>query len=526
MKKILILIAGLHFCFAYAQQNEDPTVMTVAGTEVPLSEFLFLAQKDSEVNLLDKKSLENYVELFKNFKLKVADARSLRIQESLRFQEELASYRAQLMSSYLSDMEGEEQAMRKVYERGKEVLILSHIMFQLPEQSLPKDTLEVFNKANALYKRIVAGEDFATLGQALDADENSEAIYEEIDYMFPLQAFKSFEDVAYSMSEGEISVPVRTLLGFHIIQLKRRIAQPGSLQVAHILIQSPEYAPEDDATLLKKANEVYAKVKAGEDFEELVQTYSADENTRDNGGRLPYFSLGNMVLPFEQAAFSLQNVGDISEPVQTRLGYHIIKLLDKKGYQTFEEMAQSIYNAMTQGEWAHELSRSFEERQKAKLNFTFYQEAYDELIKLCADYFPTDTSTFYNRASTMTKPIMRMSDEDFPQYEFAEYVRLKPLSKQTFSEDYLNEMFIFFVREIVTALERMDLEERNPEFRKLMNEYYDGILLFEISSDRVWNRPVEEQAKFEQEWMKELNEKYKVEINWSVLNNLKNYINQ
>ena len=524
MRKIFVLIVGLNFYFAYAQQHEDPTVMTVADVEVPLSEFLFLAQKDSEVNLLDKKSLENYVELFKNFKLKVAEARALRIQESLRFQEELASYRAQLMSGYLSDKDGEEQAMRKVYERAKEMLSLSHILFLLPEKSLPKDTLEVFNKANAIYKRIVAGEDFTTLGQALEADENSEAFYEEIEYMYPLQAFKVFEDVAFSLSEGEISAPIRTPLGFHIIHLKKRTIDPGNVQVAHILIQAPEYAPKDDETLLEIANEVYAKIQEGEDFGELARFYSADENTRDIDGILPYFGLGSMVLPFEQAAFSLENIGDVSEPVQTRFGFHIIKLLDKKGYPSFFEMAQSLYLTMRQGEWNHELSYSYDERQKEKLGFTLNQEAYNELLKLCDDYFPTDTA-FYERTSTMTKPLMYLNGSEHPQFEFAEYVRLKPMSRHTFSKDYLNEMFLFFVREIVTALERIDLEEKNPEFRKLMNEYHDGILLFEVSSDRVWSQPVEEQERIEREWIKQLNETYKVEINWNVLNNLKNYLN-
>jgi peptidyl-prolyl cis-trans isomerase SurA len=309
--------------------------------------------------------------------------------------------------------------------------------------------------------------------------------------------------------------------------MKRRVAHPGFLQVAHILIaapeDTPEDAPEDVETLLKKATEVYVKIKEGGDFAKLAQEYSADINNRDQGGVLPFFTLGNMVLPFEQAAFSLKNTGDVSEPVQTRYGFHLIKLLDKKGYLSFEEMAQSIYTSMKQGEWIHELNKAFDERQKEKMGFAFDRQAYDELLNLCQDHFPK-TDDFFNIASTMPKPIMRTNESEHPQGEFAEYVRLKPLSKQTFSEDYLNEMFLYFVREIVTALERMDLEERNPEFKKLINEYHDGILLFEISNDRVWRHPVEEQAKLEEEWIKELNLKHKVVINRKVLNNLKKYI--
>jgi len=130
------------------------------------------------------------------------------------------------------------------------------------------------------------------------------------------------------------------------------------------LIQSSEYDIEDDAALLKRANEVYAKIKAGEDFGELARVNSADENSKYMGGVLPYFGIDTKVLPFEQAAFALENIGDVSEPVQTRYGYHIIKLLDKREFPSFEEMAQTIYSTMKQGEWNHELSKSFDERLK------------------------------------------------------------------------------------------------------------------------------------------------------------------
>ena len=523
MKKIFTLILGLNFCFAYSQKNQDPIVMTIADIEVPLSEFLFLAQKDNGVDLLNKKSLVNYIELFKTFKLKVADAKSLQIQESIRFKEELSTYKAQLISSFLVDNESEEQVVRKIYERGKELLSLSHIIFLLPERSLSKDTLEVFNKANEIYKRIKAGEDFTTVGKVLNEDENSGIVYEDIDYVLPLQAFREIEETIYSMSVDEISTPVRTPLGFHIIRLNRRIANTARIQVAHILIQAPETnEPIEDAALLKIANEVYEKAKKGEDFSELAKEYSCDENTRYNGGILPFFGLGNMVLPFEEAAFALNNIGDVSEPVKTRFGYHIIKLLEKRGYPSFEEMKEPIYATMKQGDWNHELVKAFDERQKEKMGYTLNQEAYNELEKLCDNYFPADTA-FYNRVSEMQKTLMQMNGIDFPQYEFAEYVRLRPASTKTYSGDELKEQYTLFVREILTELTKRSLDN-NPDFVNLMNEYHDGILLFEVSNTKVWEKPLEEQEQLEQAWMKDLNQKYKVTLNRKVLNNLKKYL--
>ena len=523
MKKIFVLILGLNFCFAYSQKKDDPIVMTVGELEVPLSEFLYLAKTDNEVNLLNKKSLANYVERIKNFKLKIADAQSYRIQESTRFQQELETIQGQLIDSYLSDKEGEEPVLREVYERGKESLSFSQIVFSLPGKSLTKDTLEIFNKANEVYMRIKAGEDFTSVGETLAENENSGIEYSDIEYFYPLQAHKEIEDKVYSMSEGEISAPLRSPVGFHIIRLNKRIADIERIQVAHILIQSPFTNEQlSDDVLLNRANEVYEKAKKGEDFAELAMQYSTDEDTKAYGGILPHFGVGSMVLPFEQAAFALEKIGDISEPVKTRFGYHIIKLLEKRDYPSFEEMAQSIYMAMNQGEWKHELSKSFDEQQKEKLGYTINQEAYNEMLKLCDDFFPTDTA-FYNRTSEMTKTLMHMNGIDFPQYEFADYVGLKPSSKKTYSGDFLNELYTLFVREIITELIKMDLEN-NPEFVNLINEYYDGMLLFEVSDNKIWSKPLEEQENLEKEWIQELNKKFKVTINKKVLNNIKKYL--
>jgi len=525
MKKFFVIIIGLNFCFAYAQKNADPIIMTVGEIEVPLSEFLFIAQKDdSGVNLLDKKSLENYLGLFKTFKQKVADALSLRIQESLLFRNELATYQSQLAESYLSDYEGERMAMQKVYEQGKYLFSLSHIMLSLPKPSLTKDTLEVFIKANEVYRQLKAGADFATVGSGLMEDEHSGAVYEEQDYVFPIQTFKEIVETAFLMSPGEISAPIRSPLGYHIIRLNRIIPNMERLQVAHILLKVPDEAlnPDDEQALSKEANDLYEKIQAGEEFEKLVEEFSNDENTKYNGGILPPFGIGNMVLPFEQAAFALEKIGDVAKPVRTRFGYHIIKLMAVSDYPSFDEISQTIYTAMNEGDLIHELYSVFDEKNKEKMGYTFYPDAYNELLQLCDDYFPTDTA-FYNRAILLTKPIMQLQGQDFPQYEFADYIRLKSTSQKTYAGDFLDDQYTLFVREILTKLIEKDLEN-DLEFINLMNEYHDGILFFEVSDTRIWSKPAEEQETLEQEWLQELNKAYKVKINKKVVNNIKKYL--
>ena len=530
MKKIFVfVILGLNFCFANSKDKgkEDPVVMTIAGKEIPLSEFLFLAQKDSSVDLKDRKSLENYVTLFKNFKLKVAEAESQGIDKSRGFEEELTNYRAQLKASYLSDKDGEVKVMREVYEKNKELYSVSHIIFPLPSQTVSKDTVAVYNVALDAYNRIRNGEDFTTVGQSLAAVENAGVIYEEIDYFYPLQSFKTFENAVYSLPAGAISTPVRTPLGFHLIRVNKIIKNPGKIQVAHILIVPPPEdagpADEMEKRFEERAKEAYEKAKSGEDFAELVKTYSMDISTNTKGGIIPYFGLGEMVRPFEVAAFALNLPGEISEPALTRYGYHIIKLLNRKEVESFEEMERNIYTTMKQGEHNFELYRSFDEREKAKFGYVFYQEAYDELQRLCDDYFPTDTA-FYRRAIQLTKPLMRLDTLTFPQDEFAEYLRKYPFSTKTYSGDFMDEVYRLFVRDVVSELSKRGLETRYPEFEHLVKEYHDGILLFEVSNRRIWDKPLEEQAALEQAWIRELNEKFPVEINWQVLKNIKKYI--
>jgi peptidyl-prolyl cis-trans isomerase SurA len=530
MKKIFVFaILGLNFCFAGSKEKikSDPAVMTVAGKEILMSEFLFLAQKDSSVDLKDKKSLENYVTLFKNFKLKVADAEAEGIHKSREFENELSGYKSQLRASYLSDKEGETEATREVYDRNSTLYSVSHIVFPLPGQTASKDTVAVYEKAMEIYRRIQGGEDFTAVGQALAAGENSKILYENIEYLYPLQTLKAFEDAVYALPEGTVSTPVRTAMGFHLIRVNRIISNPGKIQVAHIMIVPPpeDAGPADEMQKLfeEQTKEVYEKVKNGEDFAETAKNYSLDVSTNSNGGLIPPFGLGEMVKPFEVAAFALKEPGDISEPVLTRFGYHIIKLLSKPQMPAFEEMERDIHTAMKKGERNFDLYRRFDEREKAHFGYVFHPEAYEELQRIGDEYFPTDTA-FYNRASRLTKTLMQLDTLHFPQKEFADYVKRNPFSTKTCSADFLSEVYRLFIRDIVTELEKRGLESRHPEIEQLVREYHDGILLFEISSRRVWDKPIEDQARLETEWLKELSEKYPVEINWKALKTVRQYL--
>ena len=522
IKKILVLSFLFACLVGEAANKTDSVVMTVAGKSVSLDEFIFMLRKNSDVDLSEHKSLESYVELYKNFKLKVAEAESLGLDKTKEFADELEGYRAQLTSGYLSDHDGEEAAVRAEYDRLGDVLELSHILFRLPEKTVSKDTVAVYNKAMKAYERIKNGEDISVCGKDLaEMDTTKQTVYEYVRCFMPLQTLKVFENAAYSMKPGEVSMPVRSALGFHIIKLHNRKPNPGMCHVAHILISfQKDSVMRSEEEALALAEDVYRKAQGGADFKKLAEEYSSDRASARQGGEVPWFGVGEMVELFEKGAFALNTPGELSKPIKTRFGYHIIKLIEKRAMPSFDEKKKEWSRIMSQGEHNFEYYKAFDERMKKEYGYVFYPEAYAELQALCDDYFPTDEE-FYEKAKNMNKTLIHLVNTDFPQSEFAGYIRSCPFSTKTYSGDFMQEVFDLFVRDITTAAERKNLDIKHPEYKYLMQEYRDGILLFNISTQKVWSKPAGEQPDLEKSWLKELSEKYPVTINWKLLKKLK-----
>lgn len=520
MKNLLLSLGVCVGLSAYAQAMPDSVAMIVNGKPVPLTEFVFIAKKNAEVNLTDKRSVKNYVELFKNFKLKVADAESAGMEQTESFKKELDGYHRQLVNGYLSDKEAERQAAQAEYDRGAHTVEFSHILFRLPEETVSKDTAAVYAEAMQAYARLCKGESIETVGKELADRDDRQVAYEYVRCLRPMQTLKAFEDAAYSLPIGEISKPVRTRLGFHLIQVHSRKPNPGRLRVAHILFAFPKEATAQDTVAVKtKAESIYKELVNGADFGEMATRYSADPGSAKKKGELPWFGVGEMVAPFESAAFQLTTPGQISDLVETSFGYHIIQLLERKERASFQEEERALRRKMGQGEHNFDLYRAFDERMKLEYGYRFFPEAYAALQALCDDYFPTSRA-FYEKAKELKEPLFHVDGRDFTQADFAYYIQRSPFSTKTYSGDFMREVFDLYVRDIVTEAERSNLEQKHPEMPLLMQEYRDGILLFEISNQKVWSHPAAEQKALEKAWIEELNRKYPVEVNWKVLKKL------
>ena len=513
-----------------AKKMADPIIMTVAGKEIPLSEFIFMAKRDnSGVDLNDKKSVENFIELFKNLKLKVVDAESIGLHKTSDFEQDFNNYKRLLNQNFLSDKEGEEAAIRVVYDRMKFLPGFQFILFRFSsEKYFPEDTVAPYKQALGALQRINDGESFEAVGESLKQNAvSSEVVYERVRYMYPLKSTNVLDKVIFQMEPGDIVGPIRSDVGIYLFKMEQKTPNPGTVRVAHILTSFPSEAPtpeEIEQTRLK-SDSIYRLAIAGEDFTELARMYSSDSTNGKNGGLLPSIRLGQMPEAIEQAAFALSDTGAISQPVQTAFGFHVFKLIDRKPLASFEEMEPQIYQIMSiNPDHTADFYRTFDDKMKDRHQYVFYPEAYTELEQLASTYFPKDTS-FYYRGMMFENPLMRLDTFVFYQHDFVRYMYNTPFSNKSFSLDFMQEVYDRFVREIVKEMEQFVLERDYPDYNQQLNEYYDGTLLFELSNRRVWSYPEEKQTELEAEWLKEINAKYPVKINRKVIKNIRKYVN-
>lgn len=486
MKSIFVkLIAFFALLATMFVQAADPVLMKINGKPVLKSEFEYIYNKNNSNNSLDKKTLEEYVELFVNFKLKVEEAKAQGIDTTKSFINELAGYRSQLTKPYLTDAKVDEQVLQEAYNRMKEDVEVSHILIRIPQSAAPVDTLAAWKKINAIAKRLEK-EDFAKVAKATSEDESAEQNGGYIGWISSFRTVYPFETMAYNTKVGTISKPVRTAFGYHIIKVQGRRNTLGEVLVSHIM----RFTSQGDEAKNKAAkvtiDSIYTALKAGADFGKLASDFSEDRGSATKNGELPWFGTGRMVPEFETAAFALKNKGDISAPIQSAYGWHIIKLIDKKGIESFENMRADLEQKVKRDERANFGQKSFVAKLSKDYNFTVNTPNLDEFSKLLNNKSISD-SVYLVEISKLNKPLFNIANKQYSQSDFAGYLKNNDQSGNVVA-DVIKDKFDTFVEKELLAYEDSQLEKKHDDFRFLINEYHDGILLFEVSNNEVWDK--------------------------------------
>lgn len=484
MKKVVTLMffsVFLSVCFA---QNNDPVLMNIAGKDVTKSEFEYIWNKNNSNATPDMKSLDEYVDLFINFKLKVAEAEAQGIDTTQSFTSELSGYRKQLITPYMTDKDAEEAMIKLCYDRLREYTELSHILLAVPNTATPEDTLKLYQKALAIYKRVLKGEDFAKLAKENSDDEVSKVDGGYLGFATGLRYVFPFENVAYSTPIGKIAAPIRSQFGYHIIKVINRVPAGGKYRSGHIMKALPQTAtPEEKAAVKDSIFKIYKALQEGGDFTKFATTQSDDRGAAERGGEYGLMFCGSLPYEFESNVFKLK-VGEYSAPFQSKYGWHIVKALEFQPYPAIAEMRNDITGFIAQdGVRTQVAKNSFIERVKKEYGYALIKESFDQVVKAYDLARTNGDSILVKALSESMKPLFVLNGRHFSQKGFA-----MDIAKKANASNNLTEALTNYVGELAVAYEDKNLEKKYPEFGHLMQEYRDGILLFEVSNREVWDK--------------------------------------
>lgn len=475
-------------------QKKDPTVITVNDQEITKSEFLRAYLKNNDNPKYDKENLNEYLDLYIKFKLKVAEAEALKYDTLPSLVRELNGHKEQLAHPYLIDTAKTNALINEAYERMQSEIRASHILISVAPDATPNDTLKAYNKALALKKRIENGEDFEEVAANSD-DPSAKTNKGDLGYFTAFQMVYPFETAAYTTPVGEISMPIRSSFGYHIIKVIDKRKARGTITTAHIMIVSKKTdARSEIENAEKKINEIYEKLQQGEEFEKLARLYSDDSGSKSRGGQLMPFGSGTnqrMVTEFEDAAFALKNDGDYSEPFSTDYGFHIVKRLDFSPLGSLKELEPQIKQKITQGDRSKISEKTFISRLKEENSFK------DKSNKKLKWFYDNIDSTIYSRnwtAPTLKKDtwLFKYNKQKYNASDFLNYLAGKRHPNTIAVRNLIdNEYNQWQVEKIITD-EKSQLENKYPQYKALLQEYHDGILLYEIMKDKVWDKAIKD----------------------------------
>ncbi|MBP5319327.1 MAG: peptidylprolyl isomerase [Paludibacteraceae bacterium] len=428
------------------------TVITIGDEAVSKEEFEYYYHKNNHNLSEEQLSAEAYAQLFVNFKLKVKAAYDAKYDTVRSFQDEFNGYREQLADQYLGEPELKKALVQEALDHLKEDLEVSHILIRCVGTS---DTLAAYQRALELREKLTP-ENFNEMAAQYSEDPTASVNKGHLRYITGMSLIYAFEHAAYNTPAGTISMPVRTPYGYHLIYVSDRRPAVGEIQLSAIVVRRPQ-VPEDEPKAKARIDSLYQVALKGErSFDDLINAYSEDPNLQQNGGRLPWLGLGRVEPEVEDQLFGLKNIGDITAPIDMRFGWFIFRLEDRRQMTDREGIEQAIEARIQMDERRLLLQNAFINRLKREYRFERFTDRGDTLAHF-ADVWVTEQDLSLNPG------------------EFAS-------SKEALIEEKL------------VAYERAHLEDKYPEFGFLMQEYRDGILLFNISNELVWNKAANDEA--------------------------------
>lgn len=502
------LLFTLGACLTSYAQSNDPVVLNINNDrKVTLSEFEYVYKKNNmNPNVMDSKSVDEYMDLFINFNLKVYEALQLGLDTNQSFIDELEGYKEQLAEPYLTDQQVTEQLLQEALERSQYDIRASHILVNVDEHAAPGDTLIAWNRIMELRNMVIEEGDFESVAEKFSDDPSAKGSKGtanrpprmgnkgDLGYFTVFNMVYPFETAAYNTPVGEISMPVRSQFGYHIIKVTDKLPAMGEAKVAHIMASIPPgSSDEKKQEAEQRIKELHKRILEGESFEELAERFSDDKTSGKRGGELPRFTSNRMVPDFIKIVSNLEEKGDISEPFTTPYGWHIMKLDFKNPPVQDEEYIADIKkrikrdsrSALSKNAVLKKLKKNYNFRQNRDLLDILYNKVDSTIFQ--AKWKPGEELLNNNDI------LFSFADQNITLSDFAKHLENGQSMRSPESvTSYVNAMYQEHIKQKVFDYEKKMLPQKHTEFKQILKEYHDGILLFELTNQMVWNKAMED----------------------------------
>jgi peptidyl-prolyl cis-trans isomerase SurA len=474
MRKLLLLVVLCCVSSVFSQKR-NKVLLTIDGEKTTVSDFKRVYEKNLDaIDNEEAKDVKKNLDLFINYKLKVKQAYAIKLDTLSSYKKEMEGYKNQLSAPYMQDSAYINKLVKDAYYRTKNEVKAKHILVITPKVPTPKDTLEAYQKIVKIKARLTAGEDFEKV--AVETSEDPSARDDarkgrvgnkgNLGYFSAFRMVYPFEDAAYSTKVGEVSKPFKSRFGYHVLKVDALRLSKGEVEVAHILIKDKTAKGEE------VINTIYKKLESDEQFKALARKYSEDAGSKSKGGKLRKFGSGKMVKSFEDVAFSLQDEGGYSKPFKSRFGWHIVQLIKKYPVQSYKELERELKNKVRSSERAQLSKKVIIDRLKNKYTITE-----NEVAK--AIFNRKDIRNIVK--DSLKAIILTINDKSFTQEDFVNFIKRK-------NNVAVFQLFNDFKDQEILGYYKDNLEKVEPEFAYTIQEYRDGLLLFELMQQKIWNK--------------------------------------
>ncbi|WP_405348514.1 peptidylprolyl isomerase [Flavobacterium oreochromis] len=498
----------------FSQNANKEVLFTIDDKPYYTDEFLRVYNKNIDlVKDESQKDLNAYLDLYVAYKLKINKANKLGLQNGMQYKNELRSYRNQLAKNYTSDIKVTKALIDEAYSRIQKEVKAAHILILCDEDATPEDTLKAYKQIQDIRNKAVVGQSFESLALQYSQDPSAKENKGNLGYFSAFRMVYPFESAAYKTKIGDVSMPVRTKFGYHLLKVQDVRENRGEVTVAHIMILKPQTKTDTDITKAKNAIfDIYSKLKQGENFSTLANQFSEDKSSAPKGGTLPRFSSGQLSSDiFEDKAFELKNIGDYSEPFESQFGWHIVKLIEKFPIKKLQEMERELDVKIRKDDRSKIIISALTSKLHQKYPVKRNEKIFSEIKNTVTDAYYAGEWNMPENKKQFDQELVKIGEKTILGTNFLNELnsqqkaklKIKPITK------LVDQVYSNFIDNQLNLYYNENLEKEFPDFANIVEEYRDGLLLFDLMEKEIWNK-----AKQDTIGLKNYFEKNKLKYQW------------